>query len=90
MLRLKLLRLSRGLSQFRLAQAVKICQGRYSLLERGLIEPDPKEREALAVALEASPATLFRQVRTPPNYRRTRDGTQHPESPGALQAISRR
>lgn len=58
--RLKMLRLARGLSQWALAQSIRISQGRYSMIERGLIEPSVGERERLAQVLEASAGTLFR------------------------------
>lgn len=60
MTRLKLLRLSRNLSQWELAREVSISQGRYSMIERGLIEPTAEERERLAHILHAAAATLFR------------------------------
>jgi transcriptional regulator with XRE-family HTH domain len=62
MLRIKFLRLSRGVSQWALSQEAGISQGRYSYLERGLIEPTSEERERLAQALHASPGSLFHQA----------------------------
>lgn len=62
MLKIKLLRLSRNLSQWALSQAAGCSQGRYSMIERGLIEPTPNERERLAAILKAPPATLFRSA----------------------------
>ncbi len=62
MLRLKLLRLNAGLSQWELSRAAGMSQGRYSMVDRGLISPTSEEREALAAALSASPSSLFRQV----------------------------
>ena len=62
MLRLKLLRIVSGRTQFALSHAAEISQGRYSMIERGLIEPTPEERERLAQALHAPASTLFRQA----------------------------
>ena len=62
MRRLKLLRLNAGLSQWALAKAVPMSQGRYSMIERALVSPTPAERDALAKALSASAASLFRPV----------------------------
>ena len=62
MLRIKLLRLSAALSQWHIAKAAQMSQGRYSMIERGLIEPTPEERERLAQALQAPAATLFRSA----------------------------
>lgn len=67
MLRIKLLRLSIAQSQWHLAQAAQMSQGRYSMVERGLIEPTEKERERLSRVLNAPASTLFRvacRVRT--------------------------
>jgi len=60
MLRIKLLRLARGLSQWELGRASGISQGQYSMIERGLIEPTTKERECFAQILGGVPSTLFR------------------------------
>lgn len=60
MLRIKLLRLSRNLSQWALSKSAGCSQGRYSMIERGLIEPTSEERERLAQILHASASTLFR------------------------------
>lgn len=60
MLRIKVLRMSAALSQWHLAQAAKMSQGRFSMIERGLIEPTPEERERLAQALSAPSSTLLR------------------------------
>ena len=60
MLRIKFLRLSEALSQWHIAQAGGMSQGRYSMLERGLIDPTPEERERLAQILGVLPSTLFR------------------------------
>ena len=65
MLRIKILRLSQGLSQWNLAKAVGISQGRYSMLERGLIKATLEERYRLARILDGLTSTLFRPaVRT--------------------------
>lgn len=60
MLRIKLLRISRNLSQWELSRAAGCSQGRYSMIERGLIEPTPDERERLATILRVPTGTLFR------------------------------
>ena len=60
MLRIKLLRLARGLSQWEFGRTARISQGRYSMIERGLIEPTPEERDRLAQILGAMRSTLFR------------------------------
>ena len=62
MLRLKLLRLNEGESQWAIARTVGMSQGRYSMIERGLISPTPEERQALARALSASAGSLLRPV----------------------------
>ena len=62
MLRIKALRLARGLSQWELSRSADMSQGRYGMVERGQIQPMPEEREALARALGAPAATLFRKV----------------------------
>ncbi len=62
MLRLKLLRLNAGLSQWELSRAAGTSQGRYSMIERALIRPTAEEREALAKALSAPASSLFRAV----------------------------
>lgn len=64
MLRIKVLRLSASLSQsqWHIAQAAGMSQGRYSMIERGLIEPTSKERERLAQVLNTSASTLFRSA----------------------------
>ena len=65
MLRIKILRLSQGLSQWNLAKAVGISQGRYSMLERGLIKATLEERCRLSRTLGGLTSTLFRPaVRT--------------------------
>ncbi len=60
MLKIKLLRMSRSLSQWELSRTVGVSQGRFSMIERGLIEPTEAERIRLASVLGANPATLFR------------------------------
>src|SRR5262245_54004809 len=62
MLRMKLLRLNAGLSQWELSRAAGISQGRYSMIERALICPTPEERTALARALGAAENSLLRPV----------------------------
>lgn len=62
MLRIKILRLSRGMSQWALSQAAGVSQGRYSYVERGLIAPTSEERQRLAQALHAPAATLLHQA----------------------------
>jgi transcriptional regulator with XRE-family HTH domain len=62
MVRLKLLRLSAGLSQWEVSRAAGMSQGRYSMIERTLISPTTEERETLGRALGAPPASLFRSV----------------------------
>ena len=60
MLKIKLLRLSRKLSQWELSRAGGMSQGRYSMIERGLIEPTTEERTRLAAVLGTKPSTLLR------------------------------
>lgn len=60
MLRIRMLRLGRGLSQWDTGRALGMSQARYSLLERGLIPATREELEALGRLLHASPAGLFR------------------------------
>lgn len=60
MLRIKLLRLSATQSQWDLARAAGMSQGRYSMIERGLIEPTEVERERIAQIFNVPPSTLFR------------------------------
>jgi transcriptional regulator with XRE-family HTH domain len=60
MLKIKLLRMSQGLSQWELSHQSGMSQGRYSMIERGLIEPTADERHRLATILNASGSTLFR------------------------------
>lgn len=62
MLRIKMLRLSQGLSQWEVSRAAGFSAGRYSMIERGLIEPTADERQRLADVLHASSATLFREA----------------------------
>lgn len=63
LLRLKLLRLAHGHSQWQIGRTAGMSQGRYSMIERGLIRPTAAERHALAKALGTEPMTLFRQIR---------------------------
>jgi len=60
MLKIKLLRMSRGISQWEVSHQIGMSQGRYSMIERGLIEPTPEERARLAEVLGAAPSSLFR------------------------------
>lgn len=62
MLRLKVLRLSTGVTALELAQAIGISSGRYSYLERGLLAPSPDERECLAKFFGVPPSSLFRPL----------------------------
>lgn len=62
MLRIKVLRLSRGMSQWDLSQASGMSQGQYSMVERGLINPTDNERERLARVLSVPASTLFRSA----------------------------
>lgn len=62
MLRIKLHRMSQGLSQWELSRTACMSQGRYSMIERGLIEPTGEERERLSQTLAVSASTLFRSV----------------------------
>ena len=62
MLRLKVLRMSKGHTQWELCKQTNISQGRYSMIERGLIEPTNEERARLANILNANPVTLFRSA----------------------------
>jgi transcriptional regulator with XRE-family HTH domain len=61
MLRLKILRLNAGRSQWEISRGL-MSQGRYSMIERGLISPTPEERRALATTLSAPASSLFRRV----------------------------
>jgi transcriptional regulator with XRE-family HTH domain len=65
MIRMKLLRLAASRSQWDVANAARISQGRYSMIERGLVPPTDEERARLATALGAPAQTLFRAVMTP-------------------------
>lgn len=62
MLRVKLLRLTRAVSQWELAKSAGMSQGRYSMIERGQIQPTMEEWTRLAEALGVTPAGLFRPV----------------------------
>ena len=59
MLKIKLLRLSRGLTQWTASKSIGVSQGRYSMIERGLIEPTEAERERLARGRNAPGSTLI-------------------------------
>ena len=60
MLRLKLVRIVSGQTQFEISRSASISQGRFSMIERGLIEPTDEERERLAQILRVPSSTLFR------------------------------
>lgn len=60
MLRLKLLRIVSGQTQFEISRSASISQGRFSMIERALIEPTEDERKRLAQVLNAPASTLFR------------------------------
>lgn len=62
MLIIKFRRMSEGLTQWQIAQSAKMSQGRYSMIERGLIEPTHEERERLAQTLGAPASTLLRSA----------------------------
>jgi transcriptional regulator with XRE-family HTH domain len=62
MLRVKLLRMSKGFSQWELSRDAGLSQGRYSMIERGLIDPTEAERAGLAKVLNANPTILFRSA----------------------------
>ena len=62
MLKIKLLRMSKGLSQWELSRGAGMSQGRYSMIERGLIDPTEAERAGLGKVLNANSATLFRSA----------------------------
>ena len=62
MLRIKVLRLANDKTQWELSHEAHISSGRFSMLERGLIDPTVEERERLAHFLGASAASLFRTV----------------------------
>jgi transcriptional regulator with XRE-family HTH domain len=59
-LTLKVKRVELGLTQLHVGTASGISAGRYSLLERGLVEPADEERKRLSQILQAPAATLFR------------------------------
>lgn len=56
---LRLARLSTGLTQIVIAQRARISAARLSLLERCYVQPDARERTALAAALGLAEADLF-------------------------------
>jgi len=60
MFKIKLFRMSKGLSQWEVSRDCEMSQGRYSMLERGLIEPTQNERKRLAQVLQAPASSLFR------------------------------
>lgn len=60
MLKIKLFRMSRGLSQWEVSRDSGMSQGRYSMIERGLIESTVEERTRLAEILGVTPSVLFR------------------------------
>lgn len=60
MLKIKLLRLILGKSQWELGQAVGMSQTKYNLLERGFIRPSGEDARRLAQILGGSASTLFR------------------------------
>ena len=62
MLRLKIVRVSQGRTQFSISIAARMSQGHYSALERALIAPTPDERERLAHILQTPSSTLFRSI----------------------------
>lgn len=57
--KVKLMRLVKGLSQIELARKSRLSKGTLSLIERGLVDPKPESRTALAVALECDQEWLF-------------------------------
>ena len=75
MLRIKLLRMHRRLSQWDLSKAAGIAQGKYSMIERGLMLPTQAERARLACALDANASTLFRPVFREHDHTRSSSGT---------------
>jgi transcriptional regulator with XRE-family HTH domain len=71
--RLKLLRLASNRSQWDIATAIGISQGRYSMIERGLIPPTAEERARLAAVLAVPANSLFRAAVKSPTQRRQKD-----------------
>ena len=61
MLKIKLFRMSKGLSQWELSRGSGM-EERYSMIERGLIDPTAEERARLAEAVGAQASTLFRSA----------------------------
>ena len=59
-LKLKVRRVELNLTQLAICAASGISAGRYSLIERGLVEPSADERERLAQVLQAPATTLLR------------------------------
>ena len=62
MLRLKFLRITQGITQWKLSQLAEISAGRYSMIERGLVLPTDVEQGRIARALNADPASLLHTV----------------------------
>ncbi len=62
MLRLKLLRITQGIAQWKLSQLAEISVGRYSMIERGLVLPTDAEQDRIARVLNAAPASLLHTV----------------------------
>ena len=62
MLNLKIIRITRGVSQWDLSRQTKIPNYRISLIENGRVEPKTEELEALAKALESTVAILASTV----------------------------
>ena len=60
MLKIKILRMSAGYSQWSISHAAGFSQSKYSLIERGLVKPTEEERERLAHALGVPSSTLLR------------------------------
>lgn len=65
--RLRHVRLDAGLIQLVLAGRVRISPSRYSLIERGLVEPSPDEQQRLAAALGTTVRSLFRAQQDHPD-----------------------
>ena len=62
MISIKILRLLRAKSQFKLSLETEIPNYRLSLLEHGKAEPTPDELEKIAEALETTPEVLRREL----------------------------
>ena len=63
MLKIKLLRMSRSLSQWELSRTVGISQGRYSMIERGLIDPTEGKITMNGVDVTAAKGAELRHIR---------------------------